>query len=645
MKNILILIIIFINCIIFANTGSITGVVIDHDTQQPLIGANVIINNQNLGAACDESGKFRINNILPGSYTITTTMIGYTPLSKTNINVYSNRQTPIKIQLEAAVLIGEKVLVKSKYFEKAKDGIVSTQTIDREAIRSDPVGVYDVQMMVHSLPSVVTGTDQNNEIIVRGGGPGENLFVVDNLEIPNPNHFGEVGTGGGPVNIINTEFVERVDFFAGGFPAKYGDKQSSVMNMHLREGNYNNHEIDWEMSMAGLGFLIEGPIINKKASYMSSYRKSFVKYIIKSAGLSSVPEYSNTQHKITYNINSKKQIIANFIGAIDAVDIVDENRPDLKGAENVNYSGYQYTGGITYKSLFSKNGYFLFSLGKTSSSWDANVYSNKFGIVDTFFVRNNIESDSFAKWDFVYKVRDDLEISAGFNTKLGYYNMKEYLDPDTLFIYDYPNLNEDQINELNNFSNYYELIQQKPEYLELMQEFTKIDQYTVYPGFINDNEGDLWKNALYAQLKHKWNSLILTAGIRYDNVRYNKTSTFSPRFGMSFILSPITKINFAAGLFYQTPSYWMFMNPFNSKKLKHSHTEQIVAGIEHLFADDIKLTIEGYHKLYHNRPVLISAITDDRFDNRLGFTDTGEGYSTGIELFLQKNSLQIGMEQ
>ena len=83
------------------------------------------------------------------------------------------------------------------------------------------------------------------------GGVGENLFIVDNLEIPSPNHFGEVGTGGGPVNILNTEFVEKVDFFAGGFPARYGDKQSSVMDISLREGNYNNFNLNMEMSMAG----------------------------------------------------------------------------------------------------------------------------------------------------------------------------------------------------------------------------------------------------------------------------------------------------------------------------------------------------------------------------------------------------------
>ena len=277
--------------LVLANSASVIGKVIDQDTHQPLSGTIITIEEIKKNTITDENGNFRIENIPSNNYTITASMIGYAKLSKVNISLTSNRQSPIKFMLVPQSLEGQEIQVRAGYFEKAKDAIISTQTIDRDEIRSDPVGVYDIQMMVHSLPSVITATDQNNEIIVRGGGPSENLFQIDNLEIPNPNHFGEVGTGGGPVNIINTEFVERIDFFAGGFPAKFVDKQSSVMDIHLRDGNSDNLEIDLELSMAGIGFLIEGPLFNEKISYISSYRKSFIKDLIKSAGLTSVPEY------------------------------------------------------------------------------------------------------------------------------------------------------------------------------------------------------------------------------------------------------------------------------------------------------------------------------------------------------------------
>ncbi len=77
-------------------------------------------------------------------------MIGYSAISRANVNIYSQRQTPMKFYLKPAVLEGDVVTVRTGFFEKAKDGIVSTQTIDIEEIRSDPIGTYDIQMMMHS---------------------------------------------------------------------------------------------------------------------------------------------------------------------------------------------------------------------------------------------------------------------------------------------------------------------------------------------------------------------------------------------------------------------------------------------------------------------------------------------------------------
>jgi len=615
-----------------SSTGSITGEVIDADTHQPLIGANVMLLETDLGNATNIEGKFSINKIAVGSYTISVSMIGYESVSRANVNIYSQRQTPLKFYLHTAALQGETVKVTAGFFEKAKDGIVSTQTFGIEEIRSDPIGAYDIQMMVHALPSVVTATDQNNEIIVRGGGPGENLFIMDNLEIPNPNHFGEVGTSGGPVSILNTEFVERIDFFAGGFPARYGDKQSSVMDISLREGNYNNFETELEVSMGGAGFLAEGPIAKGKGSYMASFRQAFLKYIIKSAGLTAIPEYWNSQIKAVYNLDARNKLIFNAVGGSDEVEIVDESRPDLKGAENLDYSGYQYTTGLTYKSLFSKKGYSLLTIGKTTSNWVVDVYDLKDGLKDTYFSRDNIESDNFIKGDVVYKISPTLEFSAGINTKYGEYNMYEVIDTNTVYLYNYPEIGNV---DLNDYNDYYELIQKHPEYQGFLTPDT-IGIATINKGITIDNSGGLWKYAAYSQVKLNWYPFSLTTGLRFDKVPYNSTSIISPRLGASFSVSPATKVNAAVGSYYQTPYYWMLLNPNNAYPLKHSYTKQQILGIEHLFADDIKGTVEIYKKTYHNKPVYIADTTADSLDDRLGFTDTGEGRARGMEFFLQK---------
>ncbi len=615
--------------ILHSNTGSITGQAIDADTHQPLIGANVIIVGMEMGAACDLEGRFSISKVPVGSYTVTISMIGYSAISRGNVNIYSRRKTPINFYLNPIVLKGETVTVRSGFFEKAKDGIVSTQTIDIEEIRSDPIGAYDIQMMLHALPSVTSSTDQNNEIIVRGGGPGENLFIMDHLEIPNPNHFGEVGTAGGAVNILNTEFVDRIDFFAGGFPARYGDKQSSVMDISLREGDYDHFNMDVELTMAGVGLLVEGPFTKGKGSYISSFRQAFLKYIIKSTGLTAIPEYWNSQTKIVYNIDSKNKFIFNIVGGWDHIKVEDENRPDLRGAENVEHTGYQYTAGLTYKSLFSKQGYSLISAGQTTSSWDADVYQYNNGMKDNYFTRDNRETDNFIKGDVVYKLSPNLEISTGANFKFGQYNLNEFSDPDT--VWEYTNYPAD-LNESSPLEDYYNVVATFPEYREILD-----STYII----INDSDpvldsGGLWKNAVYIQMRIALDRLSITGGLRYDYVPYNNASIVAPRVGLSFSITPITKLNLAYGQYFQTPNYWMLMNPNNDYPLKHTYTHQHVVGIEHYFADDIKGTMEVYHKSYHNKPIYFASTTEDSLDERKGFTDTGEGRSQGVELFLQK---------
>ncbi|MDP7609827.1 MAG: TonB-dependent receptor, partial [Candidatus Marinimicrobia bacterium] len=331
--------------------------------------------------------------------------------------------------------------------------------------------------------------------------------------------------------------------------------------------------------------------------------------IIKSAGITAVPEYWNSQLKAVYNIDSRNKLIFNAVTGSDYVKIEDENRPDMKGAENVEHKGSQYTTGLTYKSLFSKNGYYLLSIGKTSSTWIADVYDINDEIKDTYFSRDNIESDNFIKADVVYKFSPTLEFSAGINGKYGGYTRRETIDPDTIYYY-------------------------QPDGSALLDTSNGIG--VINKGFIINDEGEFWKSAAYSQVKFNWHPFLFTAGLRFDNIPYNSTSAVSPRIGASVSLSPVTKVNAAAGLYYQTPYYWMLMNKNNPYPLKNSYTKQQVLGIEHLFADDIKGTVEIYNKTYHQRPVYIADTTSSSLDDRLGFTDTGEGRARGLEIFLQK---------
>ena len=163
-------------------------------------------------------------------------MIGYRALIKTNVTVSPGRGTEISVKLNPEAIELDAVTVKAKesYFEKDPEAEVSGRTIDTQEIINTSGGLMDIQRVVQVLPSVISGSDQMNEIIVRGGNYGENLFVMDGIEIPNPNHFAAQGIGGGPISLLRSEFISDVSFIAGAFPAKYGDKASSVMDISLR---------------------------------------------------------------------------------------------------------------------------------------------------------------------------------------------------------------------------------------------------------------------------------------------------------------------------------------------------------------------------------------------------------------------------
>ncbi len=622
----------FATAVLFAkSTGLITGSVIDGVTHQPLPGASILIAGTSMGTSADGSGRFRLENVPVGSYTIRVEMIGYRSVSRANVHVVAVRPTPLRFSLEPVILEGQGVTVSSGFFETSHDAIISSRTVDIEEIRSDPAGGYDVQRMMQALPSVVSGSDQMNEIIVRGGGPGENLFVMDHLEIPNPNHFGIQSSGGGPINMLNTEFIDKIDFYAGGFPAKYGDKISSVMDIYLREGNHEKFEAKIDMNMAGLGAIVEGPVLNGKGSYLASIRQSYLKYVIKNTGLAAIPEYWNGQLKVVWDINDRNKLMFNYIKGEDYIQIEDEEGPMNRGADNVISRGFQYTSGLTLKSLFSKNGYSLLSLGFTKSNWSYDVYSLDSGLKDTYYWQDDTESDTFLKGDLVYRFNQNVVFSTGFNFKYGQYDHNSLTDADTIFVYLYGDPVLDDMSSLR-LEEYYQWLNSNPGSEPVI---CSVCPPVIIPEYARYQKGHLWKYAAYSQVSYhfapRWTAKV---GFRYDRVPYNSTNRLNPRIGLSYQVSSVTKVNFALGRFTQTPSYSVLLYPKNPEKLKNPHSDQIILGIDHLFAEDTKASVEVYYKTIKDKPIERSLITGS-YDSE-GFVSERHGRSYGAELFIQK---------
>ncbi len=253
-----------------AQTGSITGFITNKSTGEPLISANIIIVDTQIGATTDLDGKYIVEDVPIGTYNVKYSTIGYRSLIKNRVVVKSGRPTVVNVELEQAPIIADELVVTPSYFAKVEDAPVSAYNIDYEEIAIQPGGLADAQRATQALPSVVTDTDTDNDIIVRGGNHGENLFIIDDVEIPNPNHLADEGTGGGPISAVYIDFIEDIDFIAGAFPAKYGNKASSVMNITLREGLRDKLHLKLDLGMAGVGGNVEGPLPGRDGSYMLS---------------------------------------------------------------------------------------------------------------------------------------------------------------------------------------------------------------------------------------------------------------------------------------------------------------------------------------------------------------------------------------
>ena len=619
---------------LFGATGSMNGMVRDEITHQPLVGVNVIIRGTDLGAATNNEGLFLVENIPVGSYTIYVSMIGYRSVNRANVHIVTKRNTHVNFSLQSEVLEGESVEVTATYFEKAKDAITSSRSVDIEEIRSDPVGAYDIMAMMQALPSVVSGSDQTNEIIVRGGSHGENLFVMDFLEIPYPNHYPEQGKGGGPITMVDTEFIERIDFFAGAFPSRYGEKLSSVMDISLREGSRKKHHQQIDMNMAGFGLTAEGPI-HHKSSYIYSLKRSFLDFVISSSGMQAIPKYWTSQGKVTYHISSTKKLYFNFIGGIDEINIEGEEGAHLRGAENVAYSSWQSTFGVTYKNLFSKKGYFITSLGNSWVNLNTDVYKLDQNLErDIYYHQLDLEKDLSFRSEVVYHVKKGLDLNGGITAKKVNLDYDNWYEDRPKNIYGY-SLDSTDVPQIIDEDTYYSTYYNNPA--TVITELTRIGITDLYK-----TESLLDYEKVGGFVHMNWvpiEQLEAAIGGRVDYLNFTGATSFSPRIGFKYHLNSLFKLNFSAGRYFQNP----FNVQLNSTRgtpdnLRNYFADQAVGGLEYFPKSDTRITLEYYEKKYDDMVTFEMLEGSDGKDslNWAKLVNGGKGQSNGIEVFIQK---------
>jgi hypothetical protein len=593
--------------------GNITGVVIDAITKQPIPGANIIIIGTNFGAATDLNGKYSIKNIPANMYQLRASVIGYTPKIKTDVMVQPGKLTQVDFEISPQTIEIENVVVTGEYFDKNILEPVSARSFSYEELRRSPGGFEDVIRALSVLPGVAQADAGRNDLIVRGGAPSENLYLVDGIEVPNINHFGTQGATGGPLSYINLDFVKETSFSTGGFPVLYGDKLSSVLKINLRNGRTDRLGGKATISASQFGLNAEGPLFGDNSSFIFSARRSYLDFIFKSAGFSFVPEYYDVLTKADYKLDNTNSFSFLFVSAFDNVKFFNDN--EEKRFDNSRILGsdqIQYFTGLSYQKLFS-NGYMNLSIGRNYVTYDTRQSDS---LLNPIFKNKSKEEENNLRLDVVHKFSSVTEMNFGVNAKLIEF------DADILF----------------------------PTFLTSFGDTLPITNLSKSENFL---KGGTYLNFNFLLM----NRLITNFGIRLDYFNaINNKWTLSPRFSVSYALTPITNLNFSTGIYYQTPSYIWLIADERNKNLKSIKVIQYIAGFDHKLSEDALLKVEGFYKDYTSyptslvRPYLVLANTGAGFsgsdDNFSSFgleplVSKGFGISRGVELSIQKKLSNI----
>ena len=346
-----------------AQTFAIHGKVIDQKTRQGIPYANVYIEgNIQTGTATDSIGRFQIDNAKPGIHRLVVSCIGYKD-KLTSEYMVSARTPFIEVELEEdAQMLGE-VTVSPSPLRRTPESPVSLFVIGLQDIEKIPGANRDISRIVRSFPGVsFSPIGYRNDLIVRGGGPSENRYFMDGIEIPNINHFSTQGASGGPVGIINSDLVREINFYTGAFPANRSGALSSVLDFSLFNGNPERQDFKAtlgasEVSLSGSGHFSE------KTTYLFSARQSYLQFMFKLLGLPFLPNYIDGQFKIKTRLNDKHELMFLGLGGIDRMKL----NTDEKNEENEFLLSYlpvvhqdTYTLGASYKHYGGRNTQSLF---------------------------------------------------------------------------------------------------------------------------------------------------------------------------------------------------------------------------------------------------------------------------------------------
>jgi hypothetical protein len=560
-----------------AQQASLKGRVLDAVNNEPLPFVNVLISGTSIGTSTDMDGHFILTGLKPGFVRVEASFVGYKRAVSSEVEISVVRTNTIEILLEKQNEQIEEVTVTASPFRKTEESPVSLRSIGIGEIEKSPGANRDISKVIQSFPGVQSTPAYRNDVIIRGGGPSESRFYLDGVEVPFINHFSTQGASGGPVGIINADFLREVNYYSGAFPANRGNALSGVLEFFQVDGNKEKLKFQGTLGASEVAATLDGPL-GEKTTFVFSARRSYLQLLFSVLELPFLPNFTDMQFKVRSRLDKKNELTFIGLGAVDVFDLnleiedPDEQQSFILSQIPVNEQ-WNYTLGAVYKH-FRDNSFQTVVLSRSHLNNGAYKYFEN----DDSSEENKILDYSSEEIENKLRIENMSRID-GYKLNVG--------------------VNLDAVTYKNS---------------TLQKRFYEDEILNV-----NYNTSmNLVKWGLFAQVSKKnFNErLALSLGVRADANNYSESMSnllkqVSPRFSASYNVTSKWSLNFNTGRYYQLPPYTSLGFQQNSvlvnkeNNLKYISADHIIGGLEFRPKQTVLFTLEGFWKGYDDYPLSV----------------------------------------
>ena len=557
----------------------IIGTVTERNSRERIPYVNVAVWNSSKGTQTDSLGRFSITGVTPGIYRLQVSGLGYKTVITPEFRLSSHDYT-LDIEVEENRINLREVSVTASPFRRSVESPIAMRVIGLQEIEKSPGANRDISKVVNSFPGVAStvGSGYRNDLLVRGGGPSENRFYLDGVEIPNINHFSTQGASGGPMGIIDADFIREVNFYTGAFPTSRGNALSSVLDFKLLDGDAQKCSVKATVGASEVSLTSNGHI-GDKTTYLVSVRQSYLQLLFSILDMPFLPRYTDAQFKIKTRFSRYHELTLLGLGAIDDMRLNKDTDPADEGKQYI----------LNYLPVIKQNTYTLGAVYKHYGGRHIQTV-----VLSHSFMNNKntkyLDNDESRPENLILRYRSD-EVESHFRF--------ENLSTLRLF----------KINAGVNLD--YAMYRNRT-----LQKAFAHNQATEY-NYRTDM--GVFKWGVFGTVSYEMDNgrFSTSLGMRLDANNYssrmnNPLKQFSPRLSLSYNLWGDVWVNGSIGRYYQLPAYTtmgykennVLVNKYNG--LTYIRSDQAVAGLEYRLGRDARVTVEGFYKKYDHAPLSLT---------------------------------------